>query len=301
MTARHLIGLRAIGVRYRNSRPARDDERALDAYLAAGVYEESRAPVDIVEPRFPEHRRSGIESDDVGLLCGLIADEVAAARADNKVVLMSGGNCVHATGVLGGLQDAHGLSSRIGLVWFDAHGDFNTPETSPSGSLGGMPVAVAAGLAHPRWRELSHVTCPLPADRILLVDARDLDDSEERLVRALGVPVAAVSVHRPGMDLERSVVGLAERSDLLYLHVDSDVLDGSLVPNLRSAAAGGPGLTEVLAAIDTVMATGKVGAFAVVSVSSEGHGHETAVRSGMELIRGGLRSWRGYGAHAGAV
>ena len=179
MSVEPLSGLMVIGVRYRGSRPAQDDERALDAYAASGVYQRAQAPVDVIEPTFPEGRREEEEADNIGLLGGAIADVVASARRQGKAVLMTGGDCTHVSGVLGGLQDAHGPAARIGLVWFDAHGDFNTPKTTLTGSLGGMPVAVCAGLAHPRWREGSHIVAPLPTDRIVMVDVRNLDEAEE--------------------------------------------------------------------------------------------------------------------------
>jgi len=290
-----LSGLQVVGVRYRRSVLAQGDERSLDAYAASGVYRRAGAPVDIVEPRFPGGR-SEDEPENVGRLCGAIADAVAGARREGKAVLMTGGDCTHATGVVGGLQDARGPDAHIGLVWFDAHGDFNTPRTTLTGSLGGMPVAVCAGLAHGRWRELAHIAAPLPTDRILLVDVRNLDPAEEQLIRATDAAIAAAAPGFPGADLRRSVSELAGRCEALYLHVDSDVLDEAYTPNHGTKEPDGPTVEQVLAAIDVVMATGKVVAFAVVSVYGGGEGGEVSVASGIELIRGGLESWRRHGA-----
>jgi arginase len=298
MRARPLSALHVAGVRYRGSRPATGDERALDAYAASGVYRQARVPVVISEPVFPEHSRSGVETDNLGRLGAAIADVVATARRDGSGVLMTGGDCTHMTGVVGGLQDALGAAARIGLVWFDAHGDFNTPTTTRSGMLGGMPVAVCAGLAFPRWRERSHIVAPLPTDRILMVDVRNLDPAEEQLIRATDIVIAAPAPGYPGADLADSVATLAERCDLLYLHIDSDILDESLVPNHRTREPNGPSMQQVHAAIDTVMSTGKVAALAVVSVYGEGAGSAIGVASGIELIHGGLQSWRRYGLPA---
>jgi arginase len=208
---------------------------------------------------------------------------------------MTGGDCTHCTGVLGGLQDAHGPAARIGLVWFDAHGDFNTPHTTETGFLGGMPVAVCAGLAWPRWREGSHMGAPLPTDRIVLVDMRNLDPAEEALIRSTDAVIAAPAAGFAGEDLGQAVADLTGRCDMIYLHIDSDVVDESLVPSHGTKEPDGPNMEQVLAAIETVMATGKVVAYAVVSVYGEGEGSETTVASGIELIRGGLESWRRHG------
>jgi len=161
--------------------------------------------------------------------------------------------------------------------------------------LGGMPVAVCAGLAFPSWREGSQIVAPLPADRIILVDVRNLDQAEAQLIEAIGVTVAAPAAGFPGVDLKEVVDELAGRCDLIYLHIDSDILDEAYVPNHGTREPNGPNMKQVLAAVDTVMATGKVAAYAVVSVYGEGPGHQVSVASGIELIRGGLESWRQHG------
>lgn len=290
-----LQALQVIGLRYGNDRRDTPAETPLDAYLASGVYASAEAPVLITEPSFPEAERTAEPTDNIGRFCGEIANSVATARQRSAAILMVGGNCSHITGVLGGLQDVHGPAARIGLVWFDAHGDFNTPGTTLSGMLGGMPVAVAAGLAYPRWRTLSHMAAPLPTERIVLVDVRNLDPPELRLIRSTAATIAAVAPGLWGVDLRQAVNELAAQCDLLYLHIDSDILDEAYVPNHRTKEPNGPSMRQVHAAIDIVMATGKVAALAVVSVRGGGPEGEIAIASGIELIRGGLTAWQRYG------
>lgn len=290
-----LTDVTVVGVRYRGSRLALRDERSLNAYAAANVYQVADVPVTLVEPRFPEANRSTIEPDNLGIIGGEIAGAVAVGVRQGNAVLMTGGDCSHITGVIGGLQDAYGTAAQIGLVWFDAHGDFNTPKTTISGMLGGMPVAVSAGLAYPNWRIGSHIAAPLPTERIVMVDVRNLDPLEEQLIRATEVVVAAPAPSFPGVALAPAIQQLAARCDLLYLHIDSDILDERYVPNHGTREPNGPNMEQVLAAVDTVMATGKVAALAVVSVYGEGEGSARSVASGMELIRGGLSAWQKYG------
>lgn len=291
-TRQPLHALQVVGVRYRGSRLAVRDERCLDAYVSSGAYQAAGVPVTVTEPRMPEAQRMPDEPDNLGLLGGAIAEQVAAARRAGSAVLMTGGDCSHITGVIGGLQDAHGPAARVGLIWFDAHGDFNTPKTTLSGMLGGMPVAVAAGLAYPFWREQSHIQAPLPTERIIMVDVRNLDKPEEQLIRATDVTIARVAEGFNGdVDLTSAVAQLAERCDYLYLHIDSDILDQRYVPNHGTREPNGPDMAQVQAAITTVMATGKVAAYAVVSVYGEGEGADVTRSSGIELIRGGLETW----------
>lgn len=294
-THQPLTGLTVVGVRYRGSRLAQRDERALDAYAASDSYRVTQVPVTIVEPRFSEAERSTLEPENLGQLGGEIATAVASGARTGHAILMSGGDCSHITGVIGGLQDAHGADARIGLVWFDAHGDFNTPKTTISGMLGGMPVAVCAGLAYPQWRIASHIIAPLPTERIVMVDVRNLDPLEEQLIRATDVVIASPAPGFPGEDLPNAIAQLAERCDLIYLHIDSDILDERYVPNHGTREPNGPDMAQVLAAVDTVMATGKVAVYAVVSIYGEGEGSTRSVASGIELIQGGLATWQKYG------
>lgn len=290
MKTHPLTALQVIGIRYRGSAPAEGDERAIDAYAASGVYSAAGVPVTLSEPQMPETQRSDDEPSNLGWICRAIADDVVSARTIRRTPLIVGGDCTHAVGVIAGLQRSCGLHARIGLVWFDAHGDYNTPRTTLSGMLGGMPVAVCAGLALPQWRDLAGMSAPLPTDRILLVDGRNLDPPEEQLIRATETAIAHVN------DFAGPLAALAAACDVLYLHVDSDILDAALVPNHATREPNGPGLAEVNAAIEAVMATGKVGAFAVVSVYGVGPGSAISVASGTALIRSGLEAWARHGA-----
>ena len=123
MSTQPLAALQVVGIRYNNSQPETRDETPLDHYQAAAIYTAAGVPVQMIEPRFPEETRMAIETDNLGLIGGEIANAVADGLRSGAAVLVVGGNCSHMTGVVGGLQDNYGPSARIGLVWFDAHGD----------------------------------------------------------------------------------------------------------------------------------------------------------------------------------
>jgi arginase len=292
--------LRVVPLSFHNSEPSEPGESPVDAYAASGAYELFSGRATVTEPSFPEELRTDDPTDNIGLLGGEIADAVAAGRRAGEPVLVVGGNCSHVPGVVGGLQQAHGVDARIGLLWFDAHGDFNTPRTTFSGMLGGMPVAVSAGLCWPRWRELSKQPAPLPTDRIVMVDVRNLDAPEEQLVRATDVVIAAPAPGFPGVDLRQAVDEVAAKCDYLYLHIDSDILDERYVPNHGTKEPNGPDMQQVLAAVEIVMQTGKVVTFALVSIWDKGEGSDVAIASGVELLRGSMQLWRRYGAGAPA-
>ncbi len=287
--------MHVLGIRYRRTAFDANDERGLDAYAAADVYACAGVPFSIEEPRVDPAERTGDPVLDLGRFNGRIADAVSAARQSGSAILMTGGDCSHATGVVGGLQQAHGAGLRLGLVWFDAHGDFNTPSTSLSGSLGGMPVAVCAGLAYPQWREAARIASPLSTNRILFVDVRNLDEAEAALIEATDAVIAASAPGFAGESLERAIEQLAEQCDAIYLHIDADILDRSLVPSHGTGEPGGPDMAQTMAAIEAVMGTGKVIAFALVSIYNQGSYGLTSVQSGVSLLKGALLSWRSHG------
>jgi arginase len=226
-----------------------------------------------------------------------VAKAVAAAlRQDVRPVLL-GGNCSHIIGMISGIQQAYGPTIRLGLLWLDAHGDFNTPRTSLSGMLGGMPVAVAAGLAWPEWREGAGQQVPLATNRIVMVDVRNLDEAEEALIRATDIEIARFGEDFDPGSICEAIDRLAARCDQLYVHVDADILDAALQPNHPTVEPDGPGVEAVVGVLGHAFGTGKVCAFALVSVNPDGAEGEISLASGAEVLSRGVRAW-GAGAAA---
>jgi arginase len=275
-------------------------ERGAEALLATGVLQDLAAAgaevINTWRPMLAPEEVTGDPIEDLGRYNARIADGVATILGSQAHPLLVGGTCSHLIGMLAGLQRHLGATARIGLVWFDAHGDFNTPRTTPSGMLGGMPVAVSAGLCHAVWRERAGLHAPVPTNRIVMVDVRNLDPEEAVLIAATDVTIARFGADGAIDDIVQAVERLTECTDVLYLHVDADVLDASQQPSHPTAEPGGPGLGETKKAIEAVMRTGHVAAFGVVSVKPSGEGGLISVRSASELLRAGVSAWLGVGA-----
>ena len=179
-------------------------------------------------------------------------------------------NCSSLMGMLGGLQHATqaGVAGpqRVGLVWIDAHGDYNTPETTLSGMLGGMPVAIAAGDGLSRMRKQAGMDEPLPKSHIVMVGVRDTDPLEQERIERDAIPqISTEDVRQLSSKLHRLMRELTEKSDIVYVHVDLDVLDPAEVSGHPLTVPNGPTGKELAAAIRVMFSYPKTAALGIAS------------------------------------
>ncbi len=203
-----------------------------------------------VTVEFPE------DTDIWGRLAALydrVADEVSAA--DAPVVIS--GDCTTALGTVAGLQRA-GVDPAI--VWFDAHGDVQTLETTTSGYIGGMPLRLLVGYRPELIAERLGLRA-LDEAQAVLVDARDLDPAEDDYLRASRIRRYRIQ------DLELP-------DGPLVVHVDLDVVDGGELPGLLFPVPGGPSMRAVLAKVEEIIATGRVVAVDLACTWRPGNGAE---------------------------
>jgi arginase len=209
--------------------------------------------------------------DRMAALYRCVAGAVAASAGPGRCPVVVSGDCTTALGTVAGLQAA-GLS--VGIVWFDAHGDVQTPETTTSGYLGGMPLRLLAGY-RPDLIASRLGLHPVDEAAIVLAGARDLDPPEVSYLERSRIRRADVGGLEP-----------AALPDLpLYVHVDVDVLDSTAVPGLRYPAPGGPMPAHLAAALRLLIATGQV---VGVGLACTWHpGHDAASHIG-SLVETGL-------------
>ena len=204
-------------------------------------------------------------------------ESVAAAVSDvlagaGNPTVMSG-DCTVALGTVAGLQRA-GLDP--GVVWFDAHGDVQTMETTTSGFLGGMPLRILVGYRP----ELVAVPLGLRAiveERVVLVDARDLDPPEQEYLRQSRIRRLALEELSP----DALPVGP------LYVHLDLDVVDPTELPDVRYPAPGGPSLAAVVEAVRMIVRTGQVVGVGIACTWSPGTVLADHVRVLLESVLSG--------------
>jgi len=222
------------------------------------------AAAEVLKPPLP----GGAPQGRLGVLYAELARRVQAS-AEPRVQV---GDCVAALGVMAGLQAQGGDPA---IVWLDAHGDFNTWETTPSGFLGGMPLAMLAGLGEQTIVEAVDLR-PVEGRRILLVGARDLDPGEDTNLEQAGVRQVEVEDVAAG-DLPEGPI---------YLHLDCDLVVIEEMPAVNYPAAGGPGAGAVRDALERVFDTGRVVAFSFTGWDPNLPGAEIAASTSRSLTKG---------------
>jgi arginase len=211
-----------------------------------------------------------------------LAQRVRQAIAAGDFPLVLGGTCDVCLGILSGFDH-----SQTGIIWCDAHGDYNTPETTLSGQFVGMPLAIVTGHCYQQlWAQVGNST-PIPDSRLLLVDARDLDPPEREQVERAAIPIAAVSALRqtgPTTDALASLDALAARVQNIYLHLDIDVLNPQEAPGVNFPAPGGPSVEEMEQAIRTLGQRFHIQAAAMTAYNPDSDQEDKTLRAGLRLL-----------------
>jgi len=218
----------------------------------------------------PEGSPETRDARTAGLHESLARAVTGAIRGGDRPVSIAG-DCCAALGMLAGLQRA---GVEPGLIWLDAHGDFNTPETTPSGFLGGMPLAWAVGDGDRSLADALELR-PLPASNVLLADARDLDPGERERVADSDL------THLGDV---RALVDHPLPTGPLYVHLDTDVVDPTGAPAMNYPAPGGPSAAAVHEVFEHLAATGRVAAVSMSTWNPELDAADVSERVCMALL-----------------
>ena len=216
----------------------------------------------------PEQADDYGEWHRMGMASGNYGEYVADNERNGWLSVGLLSNCTSLLGTLAGLQHSgEGEPPRkIAMVFIDAHGDFNTPESTLSGMLGGMPVAVSAGMCLRNLRLEAGLDPALPTERIVLGAARDLDPLERVLVEESDiVQVSTDDFRQVSPHLLAQMDRLSAIADLIYIHIDMDVLDPSEVPGHPLTVPNGPTSLELGAALTEMFRYPKVAALGIAS------------------------------------
>ena len=224
---------------------------------------------------------------EIKTTCERIAAKVVEEVEAGSIPLVLGGDHSVALGTLGGLARVHGPG---GVLWIDAHSDINTPETSPSGNVHGMPLAAVLGLADEWFQSDAWPLPAIDARRVALLGVRSLDDGERRLLREAGVRVFTMSeIDRIGV--ERAVSEALDRvsgGGFVHVSLDMDALDPEIAPGVGTPVRGGLTYREAHLALELVAESGLAASFEVVEVNPILDRENTTAVTAVELIASAL-------------
>lgn len=187
---------------------------------------------------------------------GELADQVRACVEDGALPIILGGDHSIALGSISGVANARG---PIGVIWFDAHADFNTGETTPSGNIHGMILAALAGYGDERLVQIAGGGPHVDPRRIVVVGARALDEGEKATLRTAGVHVRTMTdIDRKGMDaITREAIALASGgTNGIHISFDMDVMDPRDAPGVGTPIPGGITYREAHLAMELVYESG---------------------------------------------
>ena len=230
--------------------------------------------------------------DEISQTCKGLAEMVRKTLDEDMVPLVLGGDHSIAIGtVAGAAAHFNKKGKRIGVIWLDAHGDMNTPESSPSGNVHGMPLATIMGYGPPELTDLAGVKPMIEPRNVALVGIRELDSKERRFAKESGVHVFTMrDVDERGM---REVMAEALRfagddTAGIAVSLDMDFVDPSDAPGVGTPVRGGVTYREAHLALEMIADSHAMVSFELVEINPVIDLHNTTALLGVELVLSGL-------------
>ncbi len=266
-------------------RVAEIDQRLKD--LGCDVEDEGDLKVSIPETQGPGDPRLKYLKE-IKETCETLRDAVGRTLKAGRFPVVLGGDHSVAMGTIAGLSRFHReRKEKIGLVWFDAHADSNTAETSPSGNIHGMPLAVALGIGAPGLVNLSG-SCPMvDGSRAAAVGLRDVDTAERANVRASGLGAFTMrDIDERGMRavMEEAIKRASNGTAGIHVSFDLDAMDPDYAPGVGTPSPGGLSYREAHLAMEMLADTGKVVSAELVEANPILDQRNGTARLGVELL-----------------
>jgi arginase len=227
----------------------------------------------------------------LGLASGHMSEIVSSQIRRDGFSLALISNCIGLMGVLGGVQrSGDGQPLRVGLVYFDAHADINTPETTRSGLMGGMPVASATGMCFHRLRRMAGLEVALPTRYVTYVGVREVDALEYEILDRSDVEYITVDdVKSMSPAIKTQMDRLSGITDLIYIHIDTDVLNPGEMPGHTTPEPGGFSSEQLSECLEFMCAYPNVVCLGVASMPTVDDPSGASIRAFHKMIEGAMK------------
>lgn len=214
--------------------------------------------------------------------CEAVYGAAKQALADRVHPIFMGGDHSVSLGTVSGIAS----QGHTGLIWVDAHGDFNTVDSSASGNVHGMPLAALTGLGDERMVNLGHEGAKVAAEHVVLVGVRDLDVPERALMQSAGVRVFTMrEIDEHGMpQVIRQALAHLAPLERLHVSLDLDALDPTVAPGVGTPVPGGLSYREAHLLMEMLSDDGRVGSLDVVEVNPMLDHQNATARLAVELV-----------------
>jgi arginase len=220
--------------------------------------------------------------------CQRLADLVSKAAEAGMFPLVLGGDHSIAMGTLAGVsRHYHGRGEKLGLIWVDAHADMNTPDSSPSGNVHGMPLACAIGMGPAELTHLAGYAPSIDPANVAIVGLRSVDEIERLNVRGTGVhPFTMRDIDERGLRsvMEEAMNYATQGTAGLHLSFDMDVVDPSEAPGVGTPVNGGITYREAHLALELICDAGRMTSMEVVEVNPVLDVQNRTALLGVELV-----------------
>ncbi len=269
--------------------------RLIDMVRELGYDTEDRGNVEIVRPSAPEPLNANPRYLKESLIsCANLAEGVFTALSDGALPVILGGDHSIAIGSVSGIaRHFRERDESFGLIWFDAHADINTPDTSPSGNIHGMPLATLLGYGDEQLVALGGFSPKLDPRYFAHVGARDLDGGEKERIHSLGLAdhfFTMSDIDRRGMlDCVNDAIDIASGASGGYaVTFDIDVIDPRFAPGSGTLVRGGATYREAHLALEVIAERGGMRSFEIVEVNPMLDQSNITVELACELILSAL-------------
>ncbi|MCB9831339.1 MAG: arginase [Planctomycetes bacterium] len=196
----------------------------------------------------PRDSSSAKYVEEIVKVCGRLHDIAREAMARPCLPIFLGGDHSIAAGTIAGVsRHFRDRGQTLGVIWFDAHADMNTPETSPSGNVHGMPLSALIGYGDPGMTTIGGLAPAVDPEHVVIIGARDVDDNEKRIVAESGVTVFSmkeIDILGMGEVTRRALEIAGSETDGIHLSFDIDGLDPDVAPGVGTPVRGGVSFRE---------------------------------------------------------